>query len=39
LIEYALLVGIITVGTVTLITQIGDRVVELFQDLIDDIGG
>jgi Flp pilus assembly pilin Flp len=37
LIEYGLLVGLITVGAVALITTIGERVVELFQDLVDAI--
>ena len=37
LIEYGLLVGLITVGAVALITTVGERVVELFQELVDAI--
>jgi pilus assembly protein Flp/PilA len=39
LIEYALLLGLITVGAVALITTIGDRVVALFQEVSDTIAG
>jgi pilus assembly protein Flp/PilA len=37
LVEYGLLVGLITVATVTLISTIGTEVRGLFQDLIDAI--
>jgi Flp pilus assembly pilin Flp len=38
LIEYGLLVGLITVGTVALIGPIGEKVTEWFQSLSDAIG-
>jgi Flp pilus assembly pilin Flp len=37
LIEYGLLVGLITVGAITVITTVGERVVELFTELADAI--
>jgi pilus assembly protein Flp/PilA len=39
LIEYALLLGLITVGAVALITTIGERVVALFTEVSTTIAG